>query len=50
MILGVRKELVGAAIFGARLADRLARRLPRAPPQAGHARSASSSIRSPTSC
>ena len=37
MILGVPKELVGAAIFGARLAHRLARRLPGAAPQADHA-------------
>ena len=50
LILGVPKELVGAAIFGARVAHRLARRLPGAAPQAGHRRSASCSIRSPTSC
>ena len=34
-ILGVPKELVGAAIFGAGVAHRLARRLPGAPPAAG---------------
>ena len=50
LILGVPKEIVGAAIFGlASLTDWLDGYLARRQ-QAGHARSGRSSIRWPTSC